>query len=51
MQPIKMQPIKVSSALAFSSDADSKNNNSISVGGGYSSSGGWNVNATYTRRW
>jgi hypothetical protein len=51
MQPFKMQPIQVSSALDFSSVADSKNNNSISVGGGYSSSGGWNVNATYTKRW
>ena len=45
-----MQPVKVSSALSFASNAHSKNN-SVSVGGGYSSSGGWNVNATYTRTW
>lgn len=49
-----MHPVKVSSSLplplSFNSDANSKNS-SISIGGGYSSTGGWNVNATYTKRW
>jgi hypothetical protein len=53
MQPIKTSPPRDAKRprLSFgTSNADSKNS-SISVGGGYSSTGGWNVNATYTRRW
>jgi hypothetical protein len=26
-------------------------NSSISFGGGYSQSGGWNANVTYTKKW
>jgi hypothetical protein len=53
MQPIKTFPPRDAKRprLSFgTSNADSKNS-SISVGGGYSSTGGWNVNATYTKRW
>jgi hypothetical protein len=47
---MKAPQVKVSSLDFSGSSAESKNS-SISVGGGYSQSSGWNANITYTKKW
>ena len=47
---MKAPQVKVSSLDFSGSTAESKNS-SVSVGGGYSQSGGWNANITYTKKW
>jgi outer membrane translocation and assembly module TamA len=47
---MKAPQVKVSS-LDFSSSTSESKNSSVSVGGGYSQSGGWNANITYTKKW
>lgn len=45
-----MQSQLVVSSLDLSGSNDSKNS-SISFGGGYSQSSGWNANVTFTKKW
>ncbi len=47
---MKDSHLKVSS-LDFSSSNPSSKNSSISIGGGYSQSSGWNANVTFTKTW
>ena len=47
---MKSPQLKVSSLDFSGSTAESKNT-SISVGGGYSQSSGWNANVTFTKKW
>lgn len=42
---------KCVSSLNFSESSPASKNSSISVGGGYSQSSGWNANVTYTKKW
>ena len=39
------------SSLNFSSSFPAPKNSSLSFGGGYSQSSGWNANITYTKKW
>lgn len=47
---MKATQVKVSSLDFSDSTLDSKNS-SLSFGGGYSQSSGWNANVTYTKKW
>jgi len=42
---------KVSSVHEFSGVKAESKNSSLSIGGGYSQSGGWNGNITFTKKW
>ena len=35
----------------FSSSSPASKNSSLSFGGGYSQSSGWNANVTFTKKW
>jgi len=39
------------SSLNFSGSTPESKNSSLSFGGGYSQSGGWNANVSYTKKW
>ena len=47
---MKAPRVKVSS-LNFSGSTPESKNSSLSFGGGYSQSSGWNANITYTKKW
>ena len=47
---MKCSEIKVTS-LDLSSSTPSSKNSSLSFGGGYSQSSGWNANVTFTKKW
>ena len=42
---------KCVSTLKFSGSSPASKNSSLSFGGGYSQSSGWNANVTYTKKW
>ncbi len=42
---------KCVTSLDFSGSSPASKNSSISVGGGYSQSSGWNANVTFTKKW
>ena len=42
---------KCVSSLNFSGTSLASKNSSLSFGGGYSQSGGWNANVTFTKKW
>lgn len=42
---------KCVSTLNFSGSSPAPKNSSLSFGGGYSQSSGWNANVTYTKKW
>jgi hypothetical protein len=47
---MKSPQLKVSS-LDFSGSTLASKNSSLSFGGGYSQSSGWNANVTFTKKW
>ena len=47
---MKAPELKVSS-FDFSSLTPTSKNSSISIGGGFSQSSGWNANVTFTKTW
>ena len=47
---MKSPQLKISSLDLFDSTAESKNS-SLSFGGGYSQSSGFNANVTFTKKW
>ena len=52
---MKQPQLKVSdkcvSTPNFSSSSPASKNSSLSFGGGYSQSSGWNANVTFTKKW
>lgn len=42
---------KCVSSLILSGSSPASKNSSLSFGGGYSQSGGWNANVTFTKKW
>ena len=42
---------KCVSSLNFSGSSPASKNSSLSFGGGYSQSSGWNANVTFTKKW
>lgn len=50
-----MKVVKVSEkcvpSIDFSSSTAESKNSSLSFGGGYSQSSGWNANITFTKKW
>ena len=42
---------KCVTSLDFSGSSPSSKNSSLSFGGGYSQSSGWNANVTFTKKW
>ena len=42
---------KCVSTLNFSGSTAESKNSSLSFGGGYSQSSGWNANVTFTKKW
>ncbi len=42
---------KCVTSLDLSSSSPSSKNSSLSFGGGYSQSSGWNANVTFTKKW
>ena len=52
---MKGSQVKVSdkcvSSLNFSGSTPASKNSSLSFGGGYSQSSGWNANVTFTKKW
>ena len=42
---------KCASTVNFSGSSPASKNSSLSFGGGYSQSSGWNANVTYTKKW
>lgn len=42
---------KCVTSLDFSGSSPASKNSSLSFGGGYSQSSGWNANVTFTKKW
>lgn len=52
---MKVPQVKLSdkclSTVNFSGSSPASKNSSLSFGGGYSQSSGWNANVTFTKKW
>ncbi len=52
---MKFPQVKLSdkcvSTVNFSGSSPASKNSSLSFGGGYSQSSGWNANVTFTKKW
>ena len=52
MKQLQVKPSdKCVSTLNFSGSTAESKNSSLSFGGGYSQSSGWNANVTFTKKW
>ena len=51
MKVVKISDKCVPPSIDFSSSSIESKNSSLSFGGGYSQSSGWNANVTFTKKW
>ena len=51
MRTLQFTNPRTTSSTDFSSVTSEAKNSSLSFGGGYSQSSGWNANVTFTKKW
>lgn len=51
MKTLQFTKPKTASSTDFSAASAEPKNSSLSFGGGYSQSSGWNANVTFTKKW
>jgi hypothetical protein len=51
MKTLQFTKPKTASSTDFSAVSAQAKNSSLSFGGGYSQSSGWNANVTFTKKW